>query len=234
MHAVGDPQKLGSVQDELRPVMLPRHTHAVGLGCLGTLTLPPFFYKPLSDDALFASFATVIEAVGSDKLRLYLYHIPQMTGVPITLGVIERLLKAYPNSIAGLKDSSGNWDNTASVIAAFPQIESYSASESLLVKNIEALDKCKKILLAEGYNVADLPRVIQYNKRDLPDIFPIDILREQLNPSGYPDVEASAINHVGITESLEAIAQQIMDKLAQSKQQAPKGRDHGNSNILPY
>ena len=103
-----------------------------------------------------------------------------------------------------------------------------------LVKNIEALDKCKKILLAEGYNVADLPRVIQYNKRDLPDIFPIDILREQLNPSGYPDVEASAINHVGITESLEAIAQQIMDKLAQSKQQAPKGRDHGNSNILPY
>ena len=80
----------------------------------------------------------MIEAVGSDKLRLYLYHIPQMTGVPITLGVIERLLKAYPNSIAGLKDSSGNWDNTASVIAAFPQIESYSASESLLVKNIEA------------------------------------------------------------------------------------------------
>jgi 4-hydroxy-tetrahydrodipicolinate synthase len=112
--------------------------HAVGLGCLGTLTLPPFFYKPLSDDALFASFASVIDAVGSDKLRLYLYHIPQMTGVPITLGVIERLLKAYPTTIAGLKDSSGNWDNTASVIAAFPQIESYSASESLIVKNVQA------------------------------------------------------------------------------------------------
>jgi 4-hydroxy-tetrahydrodipicolinate synthase len=112
--------------------------HAVGLGCLGTLTLPPFFYKPLNDDALFASFASVIEAVGSDKLRLYLYHIPQMTGVPITLGVIERLLKAYPTTIAGLKDSSGNWENTASVIAAFPQIESYSASESLIVKNVQA------------------------------------------------------------------------------------------------
>jgi 4-hydroxy-tetrahydrodipicolinate synthase len=54
------------------------------------------------------------------------------------LGVIERLLKAYPTTIAGLKDSSGNWDNTASVIAAFPQIESYSASESLIVKNVQA------------------------------------------------------------------------------------------------
>jgi mutual gliding-motility protein MglA len=103
-----------------------------------------------------------------------------------------------------------------------------------LVKNIEALDKCKKILLAEGYNVADLPRVIQYNKRDLHDIFPIKILREQLNPSGYPDVEASAISHIGITESLEAIAQQIMDRLEKSKQQAPRGRDRGNSDTLPY
>ncbi len=112
--------------------------HAVELGCLGTLTLPPFYYKPLSEDGVFASFAAVIEGVGSEKLRLYLYHIPQMTGVPITLGLIERLLKAYPKSVVGLKDSSGNWDNTASVIAAFPELESYSASESLLVKNVQA------------------------------------------------------------------------------------------------
>ena len=104
-----------------------------------------------------------------------------------------------------------------------------------IVRNINALNKCKKILLAEGYNVADLPRVVQYNKRDLPDIFPIEILRQQLNPSGYPDVEASATNNLGITESLEAIAQQIMDKLEQGKhQQTSKGGDHAHSDSLPY
>ena len=112
--------------------------HAVGRGVLGTLTLPPFYYKPISEDGHFAAYAHVIEAVGSENLRLYLYHIPQMSGVPITLTVIERLLKAYPRTIVGLKDSSGNWDNTAAVIAAFPQIETYSASEALLVKNVLA------------------------------------------------------------------------------------------------
>jgi len=112
--------------------------HAVTRGVLGTLTLPPFYYKPISDDGHFAAYAHVIEAVGSDRLRMYLYHIPQMSGVAITLPVIERLLRAYPQTIAGLKDSSGNWDNTAAVIAAFPEIESYSASESLLVRNVAA------------------------------------------------------------------------------------------------
>ena len=112
--------------------------HAVSLGVRGTLTLPPFYYKPLTEDGLFASYARVIEAVGSSALRLYLYHIPQITGVPITLPLIERLLAAFPGVVAGLKDSSGNWENTAAVIAAFPGIETYSSSESLLVRNVEA------------------------------------------------------------------------------------------------
>ena len=104
-----------------------------------------------------------------------------------------------------------------------------------LVSNINALNKCRKILLDEGYNVADLPRVIQYNKRDLTDIFPIEILRHELNPSGYPDVEASAINHIGITESLEAIARQIMDKLEHGQQHlTSKGKNYGHSDSLPY
>lgn len=112
--------------------------HALALGVRGTLTLPPFFYKPLSEDGVFASFARVIEAAGIDRSWLYLYHIPQMTGVPITLPLIDRLITAFPGVVAGLKDSSGNWDNTAAVIAAFPQIATYSASESLLVKNVAA------------------------------------------------------------------------------------------------
>ena len=111
--------------------------HAVALGVRGTLTLPPFFYKSLSEDGVFASYARVIEAVGPE-LRLFLYHIPQMSGVPITVDLIGRLMREFPGVMAGLKDSSGNWDNTATIIAAFPQIETYSASEALLVKNVAA------------------------------------------------------------------------------------------------
>ncbi len=111
--------------------------HATKLGCRGVLMLPPFFYKGVSDEGVFNAYAQVIDAVGPD-LRVYLYHIPQMSGVPITLNLIERLLAAYPNAIVGLKDSSGNWENTASVIAAFPQIDTYSASESLIPENVAA------------------------------------------------------------------------------------------------
>lgn len=111
--------------------------HAVALGVRGTLTLPPFFYKSLSEDGVFASYARMIEAVGPG-LRLFLYHIPQMSGVPITVDLIGRLMREFPGVVAGLKDSSGNWDNTAAIIAAFPQIETYSASEALLAKNVAA------------------------------------------------------------------------------------------------
>lgn len=111
--------------------------HATKLGCRGVLMLPPFYYKGVSDAGVFAAYAQVIDAVGAG-LRVYLYHIPQMTGVPITLPLIEMLLEAYPDVIAGLKDSSGSWENTASVIEAFPQIDTYSASESRIPDNVAA------------------------------------------------------------------------------------------------
>jgi 4-hydroxy-tetrahydrodipicolinate synthase len=112
-------------------------SHATALGCRGVLMLPPFFYKGVSDEGVFDAYAQVINAVGPD-LRVYLYHIPQMSGVPITLTLIERLIAAFGDQIAGLKDSSGKWDNTAAVIAAFPQIATYSASESLIPENVAA------------------------------------------------------------------------------------------------
>ncbi|MDX1744180.1 MAG: dihydrodipicolinate synthase family protein [Ruegeria sp.] len=111
--------------------------HATELGCRGVLMLPPFYYKGVGDAGVFDAFSQVIEAVGPD-LRVYLYHIPQMSGVPITLPLIDMLIAAYPDQIAGLKDSSGDWDNTAAVIAAFPQIDTYSASEALIPENVAA------------------------------------------------------------------------------------------------
>lgn len=107
---------------------------AVRRGCGGVLMLPPFFYKGVSDDGLFAHYARVIERVGSSDLRVYLYHIPQVSGVPISYALIERLLKAYPDVVVGLKDSSGDWANTEGMLARFPGLAVFPASESLLAK----------------------------------------------------------------------------------------------------
>jgi 4-hydroxy-tetrahydrodipicolinate synthase len=93
--------------------------HAVKLGCGGALMLPPFYYKGVSDDGLFRNFAEIIERVGDAALRIYLYHIPPVSQVPITLPLIERLLKAYPRTVAGAKDSSGDWNNTKAMLDSF-------------------------------------------------------------------------------------------------------------------
>jgi len=114
--------------------------HAVRLGCGGTLMLPPFYYKGVPDDGLFRSFAEVIEAVGDARLRVYLYHIPPVAQVGISHALIERLLKAYPGTIAGIKDSSGDWDNTRTMIERFgPEgFDVFAGSETFLLPTLRA------------------------------------------------------------------------------------------------
>jgi 4-hydroxy-tetrahydrodipicolinate synthase len=112
--------------------------HAVRLGCGGTLMLPPFYYKGVSDDGLFRSFAEVIEAVGDTRLRIYLYHIPPVAQVGISHALIERLLKAYPGTIAGIKDSSGDWENTRAMLERFqPEgFDVFAGSETFLLATL--------------------------------------------------------------------------------------------------
>jgi len=112
--------------------------HAVKLGCAGALMLPPFYYKGVSDDGLFRSFAEVIERVGETRLRVYLYHIPPVAQVGITLGLVERLLKAYPTQTAGMKDSSGDWSNTKAFLDAFRSsgFDVFAGSETFLLSNM--------------------------------------------------------------------------------------------------
>jgi 4-hydroxy-tetrahydrodipicolinate synthase len=114
--------------------------HAVKLGCAGVLMLPPFYYKGVPDDGLFRNFSEVIQRVGDDRLQLYLYHIPPVAQVAITLGLIEKLLKAYPQTVAGVKDSSGDWNNTKAMIDAFARqgFEVFAGSEVFLLKNMRA------------------------------------------------------------------------------------------------
>ncbi len=112
--------------------------HAVGLGCAGVLMLPPFYYKGVSDEGLFRNFSEVIERVGDARLRLYLYHIPPVAQVGISIPLIARLLKRYPQTVAGIKDSSGDWNNTAAVLDAFAGtgFEVFAGSEVFLLANM--------------------------------------------------------------------------------------------------
>ena len=106
---------------------------AVELGASGVLMLPPFYYKGVSDEGLFASYSEVIERVGDVRLKVYLYHFPQMSAVPISFDVIERLLKRYPDSIAGMKDSSGEFDNMSSAAQKFPGFGVFSGGDDFLL-----------------------------------------------------------------------------------------------------
>ncbi len=119
-------------------VELTRHATAAGVG--GVLMLPPFYYKGVSDDGLFRSFAEVIERVGDSRLRVYLYHIPPVAQVSISLSLIERLLKAYPGTIAGIKDSSGDWSNTEAVQREFGSqgFDVFAGSEVFLLRTLRA------------------------------------------------------------------------------------------------
>jgi 4-hydroxy-tetrahydrodipicolinate synthase len=93
--------------------------HAARRGCAGVLVLPPFYYKGVSDDGLFRAFAEVIERVGDDRLRVYLYHIPPVAQVGLGPALVERLLRAYPGAVAGMKDSSGDLANTRRMLELF-------------------------------------------------------------------------------------------------------------------
>jgi 4-hydroxy-tetrahydrodipicolinate synthase len=93
---------------------------AVEAGCAGCLVLPPFFFKDVSDDGLHAWYARLIEGVGDANLRVYLYHLPQVSAVPIPAGVARRLAADFGDVIAGVKDSGGDFAHTQTLLAALP------------------------------------------------------------------------------------------------------------------
>ena len=108
---------------------------AVELGCAGVLMLPPFYYKGVSDDGLYRSYAEIIDRVGDSRLKIYLYHIPPVAQVSISIPLIERLLRDYPGTVVGIKDSSGEWPNTKAMLEQFQseQFQIFPGSETYLL-----------------------------------------------------------------------------------------------------
>src|SRR5437762_8273323 len=118
---------------------------AVRHGCAGVLMLPPFYYKDVSEEGLYRYFSEVVERVGDARLKIYLYHIPPVAVVGITRGLVVRLLAAYPNAIAGMKDSSGDWNNTRMFLDAFVRDRHGDSATGQAVRAARAhpLDACR-------------------------------------------------------------------------------------------
>jgi 4-hydroxy-tetrahydrodipicolinate synthase len=112
--------------------------HAVKHGCAGVLMLPPFYYKNVNKEGLYRYFSEVVQRVGETGLKIYLYHIPPVAIVGITPNLVERLVNAYPNTIAGIKDSSGDWNNTKTFLDVLSKegFDVFVGSESFLLVNM--------------------------------------------------------------------------------------------------
>ena len=95
---------------------------ALSLGLQQILILPPYFYRDVDAAGLEAAFAAIIDGVADERLRVTLYHIPQVSGVGIPPAVAVALRQRFGTMLAGLKDSSGDFAQFRAFRAAAPQL----------------------------------------------------------------------------------------------------------------
>ena len=109
---------------------------SVDAGFYNVLIVPPFYYKNATDSGVFNYYAKLIEAVGDDRLRVYLYHFPQLSMTPITHEVIKRLRDNFGAVIAGLKDSSGDFDSSLAFKDVVADFDVFPSNEGVLLEGM--------------------------------------------------------------------------------------------------
>ena len=134
--------------------------HALDLGCHGVMTLPPFYFKGMSDEGLFDYFEKLIEEINHNKLKIYLYHIPQVSGVGLSIDLVSKLKKTYPDIVVGIKDSSGDWENTKSLLGIDDLIV-YPGAELPVIQAIK-LGAPGCISATANLNGGDISKVINF------------------------------------------------------------------------
>ena len=134
--------------------------HALDLGCHGVMTLPPFYFKGMSDEGLFEYFEKLIEEINHSKLKIYLYHIPQVSGVGLSIDLVSKLKKTYPDIVVGIKDSSGDWENTKSLLGIDDLIV-YPGAELPVIQAIK-LGAPGCISATANLNGGDISKVINF------------------------------------------------------------------------
>ena len=104
------------------------------LGCPSFLLAPPFYFKGVGDEGLFDWFGAVLEGLGPEASNVILYHIPQVTSVGLSIALVDRLKKAFPAQVKGVKDSSGDWGNAQSLLKHHADLHILIGDERLLAK----------------------------------------------------------------------------------------------------
>lgn len=111
---------------------------AFDLGADGVLLLPAYYFKAVTPAGLTAYFSRVIEAAVPPRGQVYIYHFPQVTGIPIPVEAMSDLAAAFPEQIAGMKDSGADLAHTRRLIAAFPRLAIFTGTDSHLADVLEA------------------------------------------------------------------------------------------------
>jgi 4-hydroxy-tetrahydrodipicolinate synthase len=109
---------------------------ALKQGCAALLIAPPSFYKNVADVGVLGFYREIIQRVGNPNLRMILYHIPQFSGVPISLKVIETLCQEFPEIVIGMKESEGNLPLTKSLLARFPGFKVFVGHEGHIIESV--------------------------------------------------------------------------------------------------
>lgn len=115
--------------------------HAVQAGVKGVVMLPPFYYTAFSDESLFRFYASIIEKVNDSRLKIVLYHIPMLTGVPISHSLIQMLIDAFPDTVVGIKDSNGKIENMHAISARFPGFGVLAGADPLCCPSCKAAER---------------------------------------------------------------------------------------------
>jgi 4-hydroxy-tetrahydrodipicolinate synthase len=165
--------------------------HAVGHGCGGVLMLPPFYYKGMTEQGVYDFIAAVIDRVASPALKMYLYHIPPQTMIPFGVELVGRLIKAYPGAVVGLKDSSGDWNNTKALCDAYAAegFAIFPGSEVFLLDGLRA-GGVGCITASGNVNVPGIRKVYENWKTPQADQLQADITLVRTTIQKYPMVPA--------------------------------------------
>ncbi|NNE89912.1 MAG: dihydrodipicolinate synthase family protein [Silicimonas sp.] len=153
--------------------------HAVKLGVLGCVMLPPFYYKGVSDEGLFRFYASVIEGVSDSRLKIILYHIPQVSQIPLSHDLIERLITAFPNTVVGIKDSAGDLENMLAMVKRFPGFSVLVGADPLMLPVLQAGGA--GCITATSNLRSDALRVVWDNWRDPGKADEVAAAQDQIN-----------------------------------------------------
>lgn len=133
-----DPQKIiigtssSAIDDAIKLTSL-----AIEHRAAAVLMVPPFFYKNVSEEGVISFYKNIIQSIKHSELKILLYHIPQYSGVPITINIIKSLREEFPNIVVGIKESEGNLNFIKEILSKFKDFEVFAGGELHLSEAVQ-------------------------------------------------------------------------------------------------